>query len=88
LKLPQICLDRMNGWIDRSSDQKDRILNIVGTADGSGIAEPMDIAMDRALSIKKLFIDKGWKEENIQLSTGQRNHPLTLRNRCVVVYFE
>lgn len=65
-----------------------RNLQIVGTADGSGIAEPADLAMDRALEIKQMILNKGWKEEQLILSTGQRNHPLTLRNRCVVLYFE
>jgi hypothetical protein len=88
LTLPQISVDRMLKWIDKEKIKHDHRLHIVGTADGSGIAEPADIAMDRAMYIKKQIMNTGWKEEQIMLSTGQRNHPLTLQNRCVVIYFE
>ena len=88
LMIPQVCTDRVLRWFNKTSKNKESIVHVVGTADGSGIAEPADIALDRALIIKKIILDAGWKEEQIQLSTGQRNHPLTLRNRCVVVYFE
>jgi hypothetical protein len=88
LTLPQLSIDRLLKWIDKEKIKHDHRLHIVGTADGSGIAEPADIAMDRALYVKKQIMNTGWKEEQIMLSTGQRNHPLTLRNRCVVIYFE
>lgn len=88
LALPQLSIDRLHKWIDKGKKQHTHRLHIVGTADGSGIAEPADIAMDRAMYIKKQIMNTGWKEEQIMLSTGQRNHPLTLRNRCVVIYFE
>ncbi|MDZ4748919.1 MAG: hypothetical protein SH808_10550 [Saprospiraceae bacterium] len=88
LIFPQICTDRIVRWFNKASRNKESIVHVVGTADGSGIAEPADIALDRALIIKNIILNTGWKEENISLSTGQRNHPLTLRNRCVVVYFE
>jgi hypothetical protein len=88
LLIPKVCADRITRWIDKLSKHKESIVHVVGTADGSGIAEPADIALDRALIIKRIILNAGWKEENIQLSTGQRNHPLALQNRCVVVYFE
>lgn len=88
LMIPQVCTDRIIRWFNKASKNKESIVHVVGTADGSGIAEPADIALDRALVIKKIILNAGWKEEQIQLSTGQRNHPLTLQNRCVVVYFE
>jgi hypothetical protein len=88
LRLPQIGMDRLHAWIDKGKKQHEHLLHIVGTADGSGIAEPADMAMDRAMYIKKQIMNTGWKEEQIILSTWQRNHPLTLRNRCVVIYFE
>ena len=88
LVLPQLSKDRLNEWTQEASENKKSMLHIVGTADGSGIAESSDIAMDRAMMIKELILKNGWKEEQLQLSTGQRNHPLTLRNRCVLVYFE
>lgn len=88
LMIPQVVTDRVISWLNKASKNKESVVHVVGTADGSGIAEPADIALDRALIIKKIIFNAGWKEELIQLSTGQRNHPLTLQNRCVVVYFE
>jgi len=57
-------------------------------ADGSGIAESADMALERAIVIQKRLMNNGWKEDQINLSTGQRNNPLAIRNRCVIVYFE
>ncbi len=88
LVIPQVCTNRVIRWLNKASKNKESIVHVVGTADGSGIAEPADIALDRALIIKKIILNAGWKEEQIQLSTGQRNHPLALQNRCVVIYFE
>jgi hypothetical protein len=88
IALPPICYDRLENWSRKYDRKKDSILHIVGTADGTGITESADMALERALNISDKLIKKGWSEEKIQLSTGQRNHPLTLRNRCVVVYFE
>ncbi len=53
LTLPQLNIDRLHKWIDKGTKLNARRLHIIGTADGSGIAEPADIAMDRALYIKK-----------------------------------
>ncbi len=88
LILPQVSKDRLNAWTQEAMEHKKAVLHIVGTADGSGIAESSDLAMDRAMMIKELILRTKWKDEQLQLSTGQRNHPLTLRNRCVLVYFE
>jgi hypothetical protein len=88
MMIPKVVSDRVEGWINKTSNDKESVVHVVGTADGSGIAEPADVALDRALIIKKIILNAGWKEEQIQLSTGQRNHPLALQNRCVVVYFE
>jgi hypothetical protein len=88
LEVPAICLDKLVTWMGIPGDDHVTKLHITGTADGSGIAEPSDMAMERALFIKDAALQKGWKDEQIKLSTGQRNHPLTLWNRCVVVYFE
>ena len=88
LLIPQVVTDRVVRWINKTSKDQEGVVHVVGTADGSGIAEPADIALDRAMIMKKIFLNAGWKEEKIQLSTGQRNHPLALQNRCVVVYFE
>jgi hypothetical protein len=88
LILPQICIDRLAAWIGDSEERKERIMHITGTADGSGIAEPADMAMDRAERIRNIVLQTGWNPDQIALSTGQRNLPLTLRNRCAVIYFE
>ncbi len=86
--LPPFLLNRMDAWLDTHSAKKDGQCFVVGIANGSGIAESSDVALDRAEVIKKMMIDAGWKENHIQLSTGQRNNPRAVRNRCVIVYFE
>lgn len=88
LTLPPILLNKMDDWLDRHSEMKDRFTNVVGIADGSGIAESADMALDRAIVIQRVLMAKGWKGENIHLSTGQRSSPHPLRNRCVIIYFE
>lgn len=88
LILPLVCFDTLNAWSNKYISSRPAITHIVGTADGSGIAESIDIAVERALAIKGELIKSGWKEEEIQLSTGQRSQPLSIRNRCVMVYFE
>jgi hypothetical protein len=88
LTLAPLCKDRLTDWIREADGTKNNIMHIVGTADGTGIAESSDIAMERAMLIKQILLIDGWKEEQMELSTGQRNHPLTIRNRCVLVYFE
>jgi hypothetical protein len=86
--LPAVCLEKLFTWMGVPGESNISRLHITGTADGSGIAEPSDMAMERAIYISQAAMDKGWKDEQINLSTGQRNHPLTLWNRCVVIYFE
>lgn len=86
--LPPIMIDSLWSWMIAPEERTQTKIFITGTADGSGIAEPMDMAMERALWIKRAVLAKGWKEEQIQLSTGQRNHPLTIKNRCVIVYYD
>ena len=86
--LPTVCLEKLFTWMGIPGEGDVTKLHITGTADGSGIAEPSDMAMERAMYISHAAMDKGWKDEQIILSTGQRNHPLTLWNRCVVIYFE
>jgi hypothetical protein len=86
--LPPFLLNRVDAWLDSHSAKKDGQCFVVGIADGSGIAESADVALDRAEVIKKVMIENGWKEEHIQLSTGQRDNPRAVRNRCVIVYFE
>jgi hypothetical protein len=86
--VPELMLDRLDDWLSRFLDGQKEIAHIVGTADGSGIAESMDVAFDRAMMIKEHLKKEGWKDAMIQLSTGQRSHPNSLRNRCVIIYFE
>lgn len=88
IKLPAYILTLVEDWIKQMQIVDGARMHITGSASGAGIAEPMDMAMERALMIKQIAIDNGWREEQIILSTGQRNHPLTLRNRCVVLFIE
>jgi hypothetical protein len=78
----------MKNWAEKSDRKRDGVLHMIGTADATGITESSDMALDRALSVKINWIKDGWKEEHIKLSTGQRNLPNTLQNRCVLIYFE
>jgi hypothetical protein len=72
----------------KPSKKKEATIHITGTADGSGIAEASDIALERAIYIEDLLLEEGWEKDQMQISSGQRNNPLTLRNRCVIIYFE
>lgn len=88
MHLPEVCFARLDTWINRHGKKYEGILHIVGTADATGIAESSEQGLERAMVIKEKLLMNGWKDEQILLSTGQRNQPLTLRNRCVVIYFE
>lgn len=86
--LPPMVTERVGQWLKEQFDRKRGNVNVTGTADGTGIAESTDEALGRANEMYKMLLQYGWKDEEIFLTTGQRNHPLTLRNRCVIVYFE
>ncbi|MFZ1677498.1 MAG: hypothetical protein WBP41_03900 [Saprospiraceae bacterium] len=88
LILPPLVLNRLDVWLDQHADRKDSLTFIVGIADGGGIAESADIALDRAIVVQRVLVAKGWKAEQIHLSTGQRSSPHAIRNRCVIIYFE
>lgn len=88
LLLPEISLEKLDRWSEEQSGKNKDEMFLIGTADGTGIAESSDAAVDRASMIKKRWVKSGWKEESIHISAGQRNNPHTLQNRCVMVYFE
>jgi len=88
LLLPPLLLNRLEAYLDKYADRQDSLTSIVGIADGSGIAESADVALDRAIIVQRVLIDKGWKGDRIRLSTGQRSNAQTIRNRCVIIYFE
>jgi hypothetical protein len=88
LLLPPVSLEQLDEWKSRQPGKNEKELFLIGTADGTGIAESSDVGIDRAELIKDRWIKAGHPEEKIHLATGQRNNPLTLQNRCVVIYFE
>lgn len=88
LILPPLVLNRLNAWLDQHADRQDSLTNIVGIADGGGIAESADIALDRAIAVQQVLVEKGWSVEHIHLSTGQRSSLHEIRNRCVIIYFK
>jgi len=88
LLLPAIILVKLDHWVARQSGKNEHEMFLIGTADGTGIAESSDLALDRAEMIKARWLKTGWNQESIHLSTGQRNNTYTLQNRCVVIYFE
>ncbi len=88
LILPAVIVSRINALSVDVWTGKDQVLYIIGTADASGLAEPADMGLERALIVKSILIQSGWQEDQIVISGGQRNDSLSLRNRCVVMYME
>jgi len=88
LLLPPVSLEQLDEWQLQQPGKNEEDLFLIGTADGTGIAESSDVGVDRAELIRDRWIKAGLPGEKIHLSTGQRNNPLTLQNRCVVIYFE
>ena len=86
--LPSYVRDSLDDWIERHSARKDDTTYLVGIADATGIAESADVAWERAATIKKRLHQKGWNEDLIRISTGQRNLEQYVKNRCVILYFE
>lgn len=62
--------------------------HITGIADGTGIAESADMAMERALYVRDLLSELPARSDSVIISTGQRNLPRSLFNRCVIMYNE
>lgn len=88
LNFPPLIVNRLDAWLNRHSGQREGKAFVIGIADGSGIAESADMALDRAIVIQNQMLKNGWKAENIQLSTGQRTSPRAIRNRCAIVFME
>jgi hypothetical protein len=88
LLLPEDALQQLMRWA-READLRDPdTVHLVGTADGTGISESSDVAMDRAAWVRQVLIRQGHDSTTLQISGGQRNHPHTLLNRCVLMYLE
>jgi|GEM_PF-1004653 len=88
LLLPAISLEQLDHWKEKQSGKNKNEMFLIGTADGTGIAESSDVAFDRADMIRNRWVKAGWKSESVHISSGQGNSPHTLQNRCVLVYFE
>lgn len=88
LTLPVVSLKTLTAWGKTRGETMNRKLHLTGTADGTGIAESSDMAIERAQYIKEFWLARGVADASIQLSAGQRNSPYPLRNRCVMIYFE
>ena len=88
LQFPPLLANRLDEWISNHVGEQEEKYSIVGIADGSGIAESADMALERAIFIQRLMVRNGWKEEQLRLTTGQRNNAHAIRNRCVIVYKE
>ena len=87
-QLPGIINAQLEEWLIEHDEQKNGNTHIVGTADGTGIAEATDVAWERALVVKKKLIENGWYDDKIIITTGQRSSTQPVRNRCVIIYFE
>lgn len=88
LLIPGELYDQLHAWIENKEIKDETVIHVVGTADGSGISESADVAWERALMIESKLASYGIEEEIMEVSTGQRNDPVGIRNRCVVIYFE
>src|SRR5688500_4346139 len=87
-QLPGFIYDEFVNWVAVHAGRKEGITYLTGTADGTGISESSEMGWDRALSIKRELISHGWSDENIQISTEQRNSLKGIQNRCVMINFE
>jgi hypothetical protein len=88
LTVPPYSLDQFMRWVAQYADPATDHAHITGTADGTGIAESSDVALERAAIIQEALLQRGWKSEMIHLSNEQRNTSQAMHNRCVLVYFE
>ena len=88
LTLPPYSLDQLLRWVSDQTDTANLRVHITGTADGTGIAESSDRAVERAEVIEAKLLQRGWPGDKIRVTAEQRNNPHTLHNRCVLVYFE
>ena len=88
LIVPVQLYESLDPWINAHEEAKMATTYLVGIADGTGIAESSEMASERAMLIRNYLVNKGWNEERLILSTGQRNESLPIRNRCVMIYYE
>ncbi len=86
--LPKGILNQMDQLILTGKAESSGKAFVIGTADGTGIAESSDVAVARAIVVRDALIRGGWTEERIVMTTGQRNHTDPLRNRCALLVFE
>jgi hypothetical protein len=88
LTVPPYSLDQFLRWVAQHADPATDHAHIIGTADGTGIAESSDVALDRAAIIQEVLLQRGWSPEMIHVTNEQRNTSQAMHNRCVVVYFD
>ena len=88
LKLPPASLQALAEWGSERRDTLNNEIHLTGTADGTGIAESSDMAIERANYIKDFWLKQGLDEASFQVSAGQRSSPHPIRNRCVMIYFK
>lgn len=88
LLLPTVLNEQLNNWLVKNVDKKERLTVLKGTADGTGVSESADMGWERALVIKKELINQGWTEDRITINSDQRSHSVSVRNRCVIIYFQ
>ncbi len=86
--LPVFFYDEFDAWLATKSDKKESTTYVIGMADGTGISESGDVAWERAIVIQNKLIDNGWTEDRINITTEQRNYSESIRNRCVMIYFD
>ena len=88
LMLPGVLAKQFDEWGQRHRVEAGSNVFLNGTADGTGIAESSDLAMDRAAWIRDRWMKQGWPVDVFRITTSQRIEVQPILNRCVLVYFE
>ena len=86
--LPAIITEQLDQLVKVKKNDGNIQAYVIGTADGTGIAESSDVAVARAIVMRDILIKGGWTEDRIVMTTGQRSHSEPILNRCALVFFE
>jgi hypothetical protein len=87
VSIPGFLKGKVHDWA-KSQLNRERTVHITGIADGTGIAESSDMAMERGLYMKEILSEASIHSDSVNLSTGQRNLSNAIQNRCVIIYNE
>lgn len=87
LRVPEKVWANLGQWLMEHNGRRTDTLYVTGTADATGISEAADMAWERALAVQKFIVVQGWSEDIVKIETGQRHMERSIKNRCVILYF-